>query len=374
VSANEPAPLALKLAQRIAQRIEKDGPLSVADYMAAALTDPAHGYYMGRDPLGAAGDFITAPEISQMFGELIGLWCADTWQRLGAPAQVALVELGPGRGTLMADALRAARQDPAFAAALEVHLVEASPAFEARQAEALAGALDATGPTWHESLAGVPELPLLLIANEFFDALPMRQLVKQADGWGERLVALREASGALAFTVSPPDPALEALVPESLRDAPAAQVFEVSPAGEETARAIGRRLQTQGGAALIVDYGHETSALGETLQAVRRHAPHDVLSDPGTADLTCHVDFAALVLAAREAGGVAAHGPVAQGVFLERLGIAARAERLMEDATPTQREDIRAARLRLTAPDQMGELFKVLALTQEGFGAPSGFA
>jgi NADH dehydrogenase [ubiquinone] 1 alpha subcomplex assembly factor 7 len=370
VSADGPAPLALKLARRIAQRITEDGPLSVADFMAAALTDPAHGYYMGRDPLGAGGDFITAPEISQMFGELIGLWCADTWQRLGAPTQVALVELGPGRGTLMADALRAARQDPAFAAALEVHLVEASPALKALQAEALRDA----EPTWHETLAGVPELPLLLIANEFFDALPVRQLVKQADGWGERLVALAEESEALAFTVSPPDPALDCLVPESLRDAPAEQSFEVSPAGQEIGREIAQRLQAQGGAALIIDYGHDTSALGETLQAVRRHAPHDVLSDPGTADLTCHVDFAALALAAREAGGAAAHGPVAQGVFLERLGIAARAERLMEQATPPQREDIRSARLRLTAPDQMGELFKVLALTQEGFGPPSGFA
>jgi NADH dehydrogenase [ubiquinone] 1 alpha subcomplex assembly factor 7 len=369
VSADEPAPLARKLARRIAQRITEDGPLSVADFMAAALTDPAHGYYMGRDPLGEGGDFITAPEISQMFGELIGLWCADTWQRLGAPPQVALVELGPGRGTLMADALRAARQDPAFTAALQVHLVEASPTLKARQAEALAGA----EPTWHETLAGVPELPLLLIANEFFDALPVRQLVKQAGGWGERLVALAGESEALAFTVSPPDPALDCLMPESLRDAPAEQSFEVSPAGQEIARAIGRRLQTQGGAALIIDYGHETSALGETLQAVRRHAPHDVLSDPGTADLTCHVDFASLALAAREAGGVAAHGPVAQGAFLERLGIAARAARLMEQATPPQREDIRSARLRLTEPDQMGELFKVLALTREGFGPPSGF-
>ena len=369
---DRPAPLAPTLGQRIARRIAETAPLSVADYMAAALTDPEHGYYMGRDPLGATGDFITAPEISQMFGELIGLWCADTWQKLGAPTKVALVELGPGRGTLMADALRAARQVPAFAAALRVHLVEVSPALMARQREALADA----EPTWHETFADVadlPELPLLVIANEFFDALPVRQLVKQADGWGERSVTMAEESEALAFTVSPPDPALVGLVPDALRDAPAGQVFEVSPAGQEIAHAIGRRLQTQGGAALIIDYGHEKSALGETLQAVRRHAGHDVLSDPGTADLTCHVDFAALGRAAREAGAVA-HGPVAQGVFLERLGIAARAASLMKDATPTQREDIRSASLRLTAPDQMGELFKVLALTPAGLDPPSGFA
>ncbi len=364
MSADDPSPLALKLAQRITEQ----GPIGIADYMAAALTDPEHGYYMGRDPLGAAGDFITAPEVSQMFGELIGLWCAETWARLGAPAPVALVELGPGRGTLMADALRAARQVPAFAAAVRVHLVEVSPSLRARQAETLAEA----EPTWHEALAGVPDLPLLLVANEFFDALPARQLVRRADGWGERLVVLDPESGALAFAVSPPDPALEAVVPEALRDAPVDGLFEASPAGREVAREIGGRLSGRGGAALVVDYGHGESALGETLQAVRRHARHDVLSDPGTADLTGHVDFAALARAAREAGA-AAHGPVAQGRFLERLGIAARAARLMESATPPQREDIRSARLRLTQPDQMGALFKALALTPKGFGPPAGF-
>jgi len=369
MSADEAGPHALKLGRRIAQRIAEKGPLSVADYMANALTDPEHGYYMGRDPLGVAGDFITAPEISQMFGELIGLWCAEAWQRLGAPAPVALVELGPGRGTLMADALRAARQVPAFARAVRVHLVEASPTLRARQAETLQNA----EPTWHETLVDVPELPLLLIANEFFDALPVRQVVKQADGWGERLVGLDAQGAALAFTASPADPALDSLVPEALRAAPPGSLFEVSPAGQEAAREIGRRLQAQGGAALIIDYGHQESALGETLQAVRQHAPHDVLGDPGTADLTCHVDFAAMARAAREAGA-AAHGPVTQGAFLERLGIAARAAHLMEKATPSQREDIRSARLRLTAPDRMGELFKVLALTPEGFEPPAGLS
>ena len=369
MSADDPSPLALKLAQRITEQ----GPIGIADYMAAALTDPEHGYYMGRDPLGAAGDFITAPEVSQMFGELIGLWCAETWARLGAPAPVALVELGPGRGTLMADALRAAHQVPAFADALRVHLVEVSPSLRARQEETLAD----VKPSWHESLAGVPDLPVLLIANEFFDALPVRQLVKQAGGWGERLVGPDTDREALAFTVSPADPAVESLVPEALRDAPPGSLFEAAPAGQAVAHEIGRRLAAPGraarsGAALIVDYGHEESALGETLQAVRCHAPHDVLSEPGTADLTCHVDFAALARAAQEAGA-AAHGPVDQGTFLERLGIAARAARLMEKATPPQREDIRSARLRLTAPDRMGTLFKVLALTPAGLDPPAGF-
>ncbi|MDX1575401.1 MAG: SAM-dependent methyltransferase, partial [Kiloniellales bacterium] len=228
MSGHDAAPLLLKLARRITE----DGPLGVADFMAAALTDPDHGYYMGRDPLGAAGDFITAPEVSQMFGELIGLWCAETWARLGAPASVALVELGPGRGTLMADALRAARQVPAFAAALQVHLVEISPSLRSRQEVVLADA----EPTWHETLAEVPDLPLLLIANEFFDALPVRQLVRQAGGWGERLVGLDPKGEVLAFAVSPADPALEALVPEALRGAPAGSLFEASPAGQAVAR------------------------------------------------------------------------------------------------------------------------------------------
>ncbi len=366
MSAGGPTPLARKLARRIAA----NGPLSVAEFMTAALTDPEHGYYMGRDPLGASGDFVTAPEISQMFGELIGLWCAEAWQSLGAPPEAALVELGPGRGTLMADALRAARQVPAFAAAVRVHLVEVSPTLTARQDDVLAD----TEPTWHEALAGVPELPLLLIANEFFDALPVRQLVKQPGGWAERLVGLAAEGEApsLAFTLSPIDSALASLVPDALRNAPPGRLFEVSPAGRETVREIARRLQSHGGAALIIDYGHNESALGDTLQAVRRHARHDVLSEPGTADLTCHVDFAALARAAREAGA-AAHGPVTQGAFLERLGIAARAARLTERATQQQREDIRSARLRLTAPDQMGGLFKVLALTPEGAGPLAGF-
>jgi NADH dehydrogenase [ubiquinone] 1 alpha subcomplex assembly factor 7 len=363
VSPGEPSPLLAKLARRIARH----GPLSVADYMAAALTDPDHGYYMGRDPLGARGDFVTAPEVSQMFGELIGLWCAEAWRGQGAPARAALVELGPGRGTLLADALRAARRVPAFAAALEVHLVEVSPALRARQEDALADAK----PIWHESLAGVPQRPLLLVANEFFDALPVRQLVKRADGWGERRVALA-GERALAFADSPADPALEALVPEALRAAAPGALFEVAPAGQEIAREIARRLRRHGGAALVIDYGHAASALGETLQAVRRHARHDVLRDPGAADLTCHVDFAALAAAARDEGA-AAHGPVAQGAFLERLGIAARAARLMEGATPRQREAVRAARRRLTAPDQMGALFKVLALTPKDAPPPPGF-
>ncbi len=340
--------------------------MTVAAFMAAALTDPEGGYYMGRDPLGARGDFITAPEVSQMFGELIGLWCAETWQRLGAPSEIALVELGPGRGTLMADALRAARQVPDFTAALGVHLVEVSPSLRALQAERLAAA----DPCWHESLADLPDGPALFVANEFFDALPLRQLVKGEDGWCERLVTCQD--GAFAFTCSAPSPVLAELVPAALRGAPAGSLFEVSPAARTVAGEIARRIARDGGAALAIDYGHDRSALGETLQALRHHARHEVLADPGTADLTGHVDFAALAEAAR-AAGAETHGPVPQGVWLKRLGIETRAAKLSAAATPSQRDDIRSALLRLTAPDRMGALFKVLAIVPPGLGAPAGF-
>ena len=361
-----------QLAATLIQRIAQQGPLSVADYMALALTDPECGYYMCRDPLGARGDFVTAPEVSQMFGELVGLWCADAWRRLGEPAEVLLVELGPGRGTLMADAVRAARTLPTFNEALKVHLVEISPALRARQAETLAS----EGAQWHDDLAGLPEGPLLLIANEFFDALPMRQLVKTATGWCERQVTLadgpEDAPPAFAFGLSAPRPDAEQLVPAVLRDAPAGTIFETSPSAARTAAEIGRRLAAHGGAAVIIDYGHSESATGDTLQAVRGHARHDVLADPGSADLTCHVDFAALARAAREVGAEA-HGPIGQGAWLRRLGIEARAAALMERATPAQQKDIRSALARLTGAEEMGDLFKVVALVPSDFGLPAGF-
>ncbi len=361
-----------QLAGTLARRIAQQGPLSVADYMALALTDPECGYYMSRDPLGARGDFVTAPEVSQMFGELVGLWCADAWQRLGEPAEILLVELGPGRGTLMADALRAARTLPAFGDALRVHLVEISPALRACQTETLASA----APTWHDDLADLPEGPLLVIANEFFDALPVRQLVKAGPGWCERQVTLadgpEDAAPAFAFGLSATRPDAESVVPAALRNAPAGAVFETSPSAARIAAEIGRRLAAHGGAAVIIDYGHGESATGETLQAVRGHARHEVLTDPGNADLTCHVDFAALARAAGEAG-VEAHGPIGQGAWLHRLGIEARAARLMDRATPTQQKDIRAELARLIGAEEMGDLFKVLALAPPGFGPPPGF-
>jgi NADH dehydrogenase [ubiquinone] 1 alpha subcomplex assembly factor 7 len=355
------------LAERIARQIAGQGPITVADYMAQVLTDPRHGYYMTGDPFGRRGDFITAPEISQMFGELIGLWCVDTWQRMGAPERILLVELGPGRGTLMADALRAAELAPPFRAAARIHLVEVSPSLRERQQKSLRDyEID-----WHENLAEVPDGPLLLLANEFFDALPVRQFERTLKGWCERMVVL-DTAGRLALALSPPTPAAAVLVPEALRHGPLGSLVEVSPAALGIAADLGRRLGTQGGAALIIDYGHGESRAGASLQAVRRHAPHAVLEDPGSADLAAHVDFAVIARAAADMGA-GVHGPVTQGIFLERLGIATRAEALLRAATPDQARDIEAARQRLTAPDQMGALFKTLALTHPALGAPAGF-
>lgn len=373
------------LGDRLAARIARFGPITVADYMAAALTDPEDGYYMTGDPFGAGGDFVTAPEVSQMFGELIGLWCADTWARMGAPDPVLLVELGPGRGTLMADALRALGVAPDCRAALRPQLVEISPALAARQRQTLAA--QGVEASWHERLDRVPEGPLLVIANEFFDALPIRQFERRPEGWCERLVGLdpggpsgpsgpSSPSGPsdreLAFTLGPPGVRAQVSIPAALQAAPAGAVVEVSAPGMAIAGEIGRRLAAHGGAALIVDYGHAAPRSGATLQAVRRHARHDVLAEPGSADLTAHVDFTALAGAATQAGA-RAHGPVDQGALLQALGIDARAETLRRGAAPAQVAAVDAARHRLIDAAEMGTLFKALALSHPDLGAPAGF-
>jgi NADH dehydrogenase [ubiquinone] 1 alpha subcomplex assembly factor 7 len=352
------------------RRIGREGPLTVAAFMEEALLNPAHGYYPTRDPFGLRGDFVTAPEISQMFGELIGAWCAVVWQGLGRPDPVHLVELGPGRGTLMADLLRAARTAPGFNAAARVHLVEISPALRACQRAALEGAPLGAPPAWHDGFAAVPDGPLLVIANEFFDALPIRQFQRAEGAWRERLVDLDD-EGNLHFVLSPPTPA-EVLIPRELRDAPDGAVVEVSPTAISLVHAVAARIARDRGAALIIDYGHPESAFGDTLQAVKGHAPHEVLADPGDADLTAHVDFAALARAAREAGA-AVFGPIAQGTFLARLGLAERAQVLSATATATQADAIAAAARRLTDVAAMGALFKVLALMPPGHTTPPGF-
>jgi NADH dehydrogenase [ubiquinone] 1 alpha subcomplex assembly factor 7 len=358
------------LAERLQRTIRACGPLTLAQFMAEALSHPRHGYYAGaaaRDPLGAAGDYVTAPEISQMFGELIGLWCAELWRRMGGPVPVRLVELGPGRGTLMADALRAAAGVGDFRAALEVHLVETSPTLRALQERRFAGA----GVTWHASLAEVPEGPMLLVANELFDALPVHQFVATEAGWRERLVGLTDDGERFALRCAPgPTPALTIL--ERLGVAPApGTVAEICPAAITLAREIAARLAGRGGAALIIDYGR-LGPCGASVQAVRGHRRHDPLADPGEADLSAHVDFAALARSAREAGA-AVYGPVPQGAFLCALGIETRAAMLKRRASARQAAEIDRALARLTEAERMGALFKALAIADPALGAPVGF-
>jgi len=317
-------------------------------------------YYASRDPFGGGGDFVTAPEISQMFGELAGLCLADAWDRAGRPARTSYVELGPGRGTLAADALRAMR-----AAGLEppVELVETSALLRARQAERLPAV------RWHDDVATLPEAgPLLVVANEFFDALPVRQLVRAGFGWHERVV---DGAG-VGFAPKAGAPVPAAAIPAYVREAPEGSVLEVSPAGAAVVRALAQRLVRQGGVALIVDYGHARTAAGDTLQAVRRHAYADPWSAPGESDLTVHVDFEALGAAA-EAEGARVLGPVGQGAWLAALGIDARAAALAA-AAPERADEVEAARRRLVEPDQMGILFKAMAIAAPGWPDPAGFA
>ncbi|TWB15082.1 NADH dehydrogenase [ubiquinone] 1 alpha subcomplex assembly factor 7 [Nitrospirillum amazonense] len=369
-----PPPLGT-LAGHLIRRIRDEGPLRLSTFMAEALGHPTLGYYTTRDPLGAAGDFTTAPEISQMFGELLGLWCAQAWLALGSPAPLHLVELGPGRGTLMADALRAMARVPGLTQALRVHMVETSPSLRARQRATLAALPAAAQPphpiAWADSLAVVPEGPLLVLANEFFDALPIRQMQKTARGWAERCVTWLEPESRFAWTLDAGGGAA-LLVPPDLRDAPEGAVVELCPAALTVAGEIGRRLATHPGAALVVDYGYDARPLGDTLQAVRGHAYAVVLDDPGQADLTAHVDFRTLAATA-VAAGARSHGIVEQGALLHRLGIQQRAAALKRGAAAPQAHAIDLALDRLAAPDQMGRLFKALALTSPGAPPPAGF-
>ena len=357
-----------ELGRILRESIAHDGPMALDTFMAVSLGHARHGYYMTRDPFGAAGDFITAPEISQMFGELIGLWAAETWRMIGAPARVHLVELGPGRGTLMRDALRAARVSNEFSAALDVHLVETSPVLTQAQQASLAQA--AVSVTWHTSLDNVPEGPAIFIANEFFDALPVRHYVKTAEGWRQRMVGL-DSAGALAFGLAPD---VEALISA---EAPDGAVLELSPASQLLMTQMAKRIAQGASAALVIDYGHVETGFGETLQALQKHRRVDPLENPGEADLTAHVDFAALARAAA-AAGAQPMGPVTQGEFLMRLGIAQRAEALKRKASEAQARDLDLAVARLAtervgdAPG-MGHLFKALAIAPPGTPLLPGF-
>ncbi len=355
------------LAETIRARIAQQGPIKLSDYMMEALAHPEHGYYMTRDPFGRGGDFITAPEVTQMFGELIGLWCAVSWQMMGSPETFHLVELGPGRGTLMADALRAVSQVPPFLAAAQVRLVEISPTLRAAQEQTLAG----SGAEWHADISEIPDGPTIFVANEFFDALPVRQFERSAQGWCERLVDADPETGEFRLRLSLPM-AMPRHLPESLLDAPEGSVVEASPTSEAVAYAVGDRIARFGGAALLIDYGHPESAVGDTIQAVKDHEFHPILADPGEADITAHVNFARLSEAAEDAGA-SVHGPLLQGEFLDRLGLAQRTEALLANATEDQAKEIGGAYRRLIDPDQMGTLFKVLCLAHPLMAVPPAF-
>ena len=356
------------LGQIITDMITADGPMPVDRYMALALGHEAHGYYMGRDPFGRAGDFITAPEVSQMFGELIGIWCAAGWQMMDAPAQWNLIELGPGRGTLLSDLVRACSVMPGLRDGMKVHLIDTSPALKTMQAETLKRA--GVEASWHDRLEDVPDGQSLIIANEFFDALPVVQLQKQSGHWHERVVGL-DREKKLVFGLAS-DPISPALVPSWAAGVEDGEIIEISPARDAVAREIGRRITEDKGAALIVDYGHVRSAVGDTMQAVRKHQFAPVLAQPGDADITSHVDFEALTNAVT-ANGAKAYGPVTQGDFLIKMGLKEREEMLRARADARQRIRLSKAAQRLVSGNQMGQLFKVLAVIHPDMPKPAPF-
>ena len=354
------------LEQSIRQRIITDGPMPVAEYMSLCLTHPQHGYYTTSQPVtGRAasdrtgGDFITAPEVSQMFGELIAVWCMEVWQSLGQPNPFSLVELGPGRGTLMRDLLGVAGALPGFLEAAQIHLVEISPTLAEQQSRTLSSST--SNLRWVPDIGQLPDQPTIMIANEFLDALPFRQWVKMESGWVERAVGLSQ--GKLAF-VARPNVLDEALLPKGHEAEPPGMIFETAPAREAHIAMVAEKLVQCSGAALYIDYGHTSSGFGDTFQAVRNHAYADVLVEPGMADLTSHVDFQPLIKQAADLGCTLPE-PVTQSQFLLSLGLLERAGNLGAGRSTQIQNMLHDAVERLAGPDQMGDLFKVMA-----FGSP----
>lgn len=343
------------LARKLIARISTEGPMPLKDYMAACLQDPEHGYYRSRLAIGRDGDFVTAPEISQIFGELIGLWSAVVWQQMGSPGRISLIEMGPGRGTLMRDALRAARLVPAFAAAAQVHLVESSEALRDVQARTLTD-MDAP-PVWHTRLENVPDGPAIIIANEFLDALPVDQLAAGPSGWRLRVVTA-DAGQRLQFDDSAVP--FEGDVRPYTGITGAGSILTV-PDYADLAAQLGARGREHPVAALLIDYGHTTSTAGDTLQAVRGHKYEHPLTSPGEADLTTQVDFEDFAVRIAEHESLAIDGPVTQAEFLGSLGIVQRASKLMA-ANPARGGDIEAGVARLLAPQGMGTRFKVIGV------------
>lgn len=353
---------ATPLERRLKATIQMTGPLSVADWMALCLGDPEHGYYMAREPFGAKGDFITAPDVSQMFGELIGAWLIDAHQRIGAPAAFDLVELGPGRGTLMADIWRTFRLRPPLQLGARLTLVETSPRLRARQQDALATV--GAAPRFADRLDALPRgRPLLLVANEFLDALPIRQWVRHQGVWRERVVGL-DAEGALAFglgaAVLP-----QGDLPQEVANASDGAILETAAPANAVVETIARRIVDDGGAALFIDYGYTKTAIGDTLQAVRAHEHRAPLDRPGETDITAHVNFEAIARAAHSTGALV-HGPATQGAFLSRLGLLDRAARLGTGKDPETQARLAQDVERLAGAEEMGILFKVMAVSSDG--------
>lgn len=353
----------LSLGDLIDMQIRTSGPISLATYMGLCLTHPSRGYYRTTDPLGAAGDFITAPEISQTFGEMIGVWMADLYVQMGSPDAITVLELGPGRGTLMADALRVAMRVPGFSKALNLQLMETNASLIEMQRDKLA----AYDPLWIEDITGPPQTPLIVIANEFFDALPVRQFVKREGKWFERCIGLVDGERTFGLSPTPYD---GALLGDGFADAKDGEVAEVGLAGSQFMEQLARTIAPRGGAILAIDYGYEHTQPGETLQALARHRYVDPLAEPGSADLTTHVDFEALGHAARIAG-LSIHPLVTQGHFLTSLGLEERHSALSK-TNPDKAAQLRSAFERLTGSSQMGMLFKAFCASSPGL-APAGF-
>lgn len=347
------------LADLLIRRISQSGPITLADYMADCLMHPTYGYYATRDPFGQGGDFTTAPEISQMFGELLGLCLAQSWLDQGAPAAFTLAELGPGRGTLMADVLRATARVPGFHTAARLHLVETSPTLRARQR----ATLGSHPVTWLDHTQDLPDAPLYLLANEFFDALPIRQFTRTPQGWSETMIGVSND----ALTLGRAAPATIPALTHRLTDTAPGDIVELCPAAPAIMQTLSDRIMRHGGAALILDYG-DWHSKGDTVQALKSHRFTDPLADPGEADLTAHVDFAAL------AAHTTQHAYTTQGALLTALGIHARAAQLAQRLTGDPLTQHLAATRRLTAPEEMGQLFKALAVYPPNAHSPPGFA
>ena len=366
-----------KLEDRIKARITAEGPMSVAEYMAVCLLDPVEGYYPTRDPLGSDGDFITAPEISQMFGEVIGLWCMQSWIDLGRPPTLNLVELGPGRGIMMSDILRTAALDKDFMKAASVTLIEASAALEAVQAKTLSNAN--VPVNWASDLSQLPGGPTLILGNEFLDCLPIRQFIQKDPfagraGWHERLVALDDENN-LSFGVAPIaiSKQLQNDLPRDIDDARADDLLEICPAARQIIDALSVRFSKHPCRALFIDYGPETTEFGDTLQALKRHKKVNVFSDPGNTDLTARVDFAALQEMA-DAAALPATQAVTQREFLSKLGIEMRAVALSKSSSKTDARAKIARQLhRLMDSAEMGDLFKAICFQSTGLPLPLGF-